>query len=441
MIGLAAFLVIWALATKALPFAREASGFTFAFAVLLLARRSLYLGTSLYALSFSFVPLFPGRLLGVPALNVTNLMKLGLAGVAASTLAASKGERAVGRPAITVVLVTYVWLLASVFMAVMGTGIAMGHGLDLWWKYVLATLPLFAAVGVARQGGRGPAFLLGALAVSLVILCIWAYVEYQIDLRGAGRTIRMAGRFGQANNFGGLLAIVLPGFVALAWEGPDRRRRLAGWFGCGIVGICLLSTASRGSLLAGGLAFLALGILRYRGLLVLFVAAAILAGPYLLPDQVKNRFTDALESGEDEGEVDNSTEIRKMMYTFAPVAFQDNPVFGAGLGGFPTIALNHGRPELARSTHSWYLQVFTEMGLVGLALFGLLTATVIRGLRAGPRGQPGTLDGALTPVMLAATVALAILCFFQDPFLDSEFIVPPYFLGLGLALGRSRGKA
>lgn len=441
-VALAGFLLVWTAATKALPFAREGMGLVFGLSALFLARRSLHLGVSLYALSFAFIPLFPGRLLGIPAFNVQNMMQVGLASLAFLEWATSKGPRSVGRGALKMMAVTYVWLVISAFMAVMEAGNTLGNGLDLWWNYILATLPMFFSAAVARQGRRESAFLLGALGVSIAILCAWAYIEYRIDLRGAARYVRMAGRFGQANNFGGMLSLVLPGFVAVAWEGAGRLRKIAGGMGCFLCGLCLLSTASRGSLLAAGLALLTLGMLRYRGLLLLTTAVVLLAGPYLLPEQVMERFDSAMESevGED-GEIDNSTEIRKNMYLFAPEAFAENPVFGAGLGGFPAMARRLGRPELARSTHSWYIEVLTEMGIVGMLIFGGLTLAIVSGLLAGPRGKPGTLDGALTHVMLASTVALAVICLFQKPFLDSEFIVPPYALALGLALGRPEERA
>jgi len=122
------------------------------------------------------------------------------------------------------------------------------------------------------------------------------------------------------------------------------------------------------------------------------------------------------------------------MYRISPEVFARGPVVGNGLGGFAVAARRLGHTRLARSPHSWYIQVFTEMGLVGAAGFAWLTLAVVLGLWRAHRIACGW-DGAMATALLASTAALAVVCAFQKPFTDNELILPLYFAGVGLALG------
>jgi hypothetical protein len=75
-----------------------------------------------------------------------------------------------------------------------------------------------------------------------------------------------------------------------------------------------------------------------------------------------------------------------------------------------------------------------EFGAIGLFLFGAWTIAIVAALWR-QRSGPTAVGAALANALLASTVALAVVCCFQKPFVDNELILPLYFAGLGLAVG------
>ena len=440
---LAALLLFAAVAKFAHPL-RPMLILVLGFMVYLLARRSFHLGVSLYALSFAFLSLLPGRLLGIPALNASNLMVMALLGILLGEASRRKKpgpspEAAVSRSLFGV----YVWLVAGIVVAAVLNDVSIGSGFDLLRKFVAVTVPFFFGVAVARQGKDQRAFTAGIILASVAILTSWAFVGFFSNmLQGWDPSqMRLEGRLGQPNSVGAFLAMYLPGFVALGAEGRRLPMRAAGWAGSVLCLSCLFYTRSRGSILAAAAALLLLGVLRYRKLFLASVLAILVFGPWFVPDYVIERFQDTFEGEAENDGLDNSATLRREMYLIAPRVFRESPIVGNGFGAFPAVANRLGRPELARSPHSWYIQVLTELGIVGFALFAWFTLAIGISLWRRPRGPTGTLDGALPSVMLASTVAVAVTCFFQKPFVDNELLMPFYFLAVGITLGATRPVA
>lgn len=193
------------------------------------------------------------------------------------------------------------------------------------------------------------------------------------------------------NVLGGLLIFV---GVVIASQLFARRPVLPRWLlaGClGVVGLCLYLTYSRGSLLGLTAALLLLGLVRYRKLLLLLIAAGAI---FLLLPQGQS-YLDYFVTGV--RVLDRSTQMRLGEYKDALILIGRYPWLGVGFAGTPDIDLYIGVSSL-------YLLIAEEMGLLGLASF-LLALGVGFGymIQAWRRMEPRS---PYEPLLLGFAIAL-----------------------------------
>lgn len=167
------------------------------------------------------------------------------------------------------------------------------------------------------------------------------------------------------NFLGGLLAMV-GGLLApqLLTKKPVLGRwwLTAGAFG--VVVMCLVLTFSRGAMAGLGLALLVIAVARYRRLL--WVMAVVGLAILVLPatQAYVAHFLEGLRGD------DLATQMRLGEYKDAFILISRYPVLGVGFAGTPEIDIYLG-------VSSAYLLMAEQMGLVGLAAFGLVMLTVL----------------------------------------------------------------
>jgi O-antigen ligase len=164
------------------------------------------------------------------------------------------------------------------------------------------------------------------------------------------------------NALGGLLVIVTAvAVVQLFADQPVLPRRLLAPL-AGMMGLSLVLTFSRGSMLGLGAALVLVGVLRYRKLLLLIVLVAILL---LLLPQTQAYVTRFIEGIQGQ---DLATQMRFGEYKDAFILISRYPVLGVGFSGTPDIDLYLGVSDL-------YLLIAEQMGLVGLLIFLIIAGT------------------------------------------------------------------
>jgi O-antigen ligase len=198
------------------------------------------------------------------------------------------------------------------------------------------------------------------------------------------------------NALGGLLVIVTAvAIVQLFADHPALPRRLLAPL-AGLMGLSLVLTFSRGSMLGLGAALLLVGVLRYRKLLLLIALVAILM--LLLPQTQAyvTRFVQGIQGQ------DLATQMRFGEYKDAFTLISRYPVLGVGFSGTPDIDLYLGVSDL-------YLLIAEQMGLVGLLIFLVIAGTYFvvtyRAWQQIPRGhiaEGPVLSGAEGPVLSGA---------------------------------------
>jgi len=121
---------------------------------------------------------------------------------------------------------------------------------------------------------------------------------------------------------------------------------------------------------------------------------------------------------------------RTSEYIVGVEMYGDHPVFGVGLGNYPSHYLEYSTPlgvdarRENRAPHSLYLQFAAELGAVGLAWLLVVVATALVGLRRGRRLLAAS-DHASAEMLAAIEIAFVAFLWFS---LFRHVALPRYFL-------------
>ncbi len=243
-------------------------------------------------------------------------------------------------------------------------------------------------------------------------------------------TERAIGTWVDPNALGGFLtvcaAMIAPQVFA---RKPVLRWRWLAWGALGAVGLGLLLTMSRASMLAFALSLTFISLFKgYRRFLPLLIAGFVVL---LLIPQTQDylaRFVEAFTAS------DISTQMRVGEYTDAFRLISRYPVTGVGFTGTPEI-------DIYTDAASMYLIMANEIGLVGVGMFAATMLGVFAyGLRAWRAVQDNTelrsiLLGYHAALIAALLNATADLYFFR---LDFQASITLFWLMVALALASSR---
>jgi O-antigen ligase len=195
------------------------------------------------------------------------------------------------------------------------------------------------------------------------------------------------------NVLGGLLAMV-GGLLApqLLIRKPVLGSRWMAYPAFGVVTACLVLTFSRGAMAALAVALVGIALARYRRMLwiVLAVALVILFLPAM--QGYVTRFVEGVQGQ------DLATQMRFGEYKDAFILIGRYPWLGVGFAGAPEIDIYLG-------VSNAYLLMISEMGLVGLAAFLLAVGTVMGWGYVNRRKAYA--DPSLTALWLGAHAGLA----------------------------------
>jgi O-antigen ligase len=265
----------------------------------------------------------------------------------------------------------------------------------------------------------------------------WFFVAFVLGAIGSGAfgvataDYDPEGRLGGAG--GGPNAIAMLGvagfFLSLGlfavWRNSPARRLFAVCAGVACLAMLFL-TLSRGGLTGFGVALLLSLIVVTRGrgkVAIAAVVGAVAVVAYfglIASDESRERVT---ESGSGSGRIDIWTVGWRMV--------EDEPLVGVGAGNFiPTLpdyisragAIDTGElyePEsgLPKYAHNSYLQVWAEVGLVGLLLFGGIVgfSLLCTGRAARRFARQGDAEmSAMARALFAAQVGLLGMAFFES---------------------------
>ena len=240
---------------------------------------------------------------------------------------------------------------------------------------------------------------------------------------------RAIGTWVDPNALGGILAsaalMIAP---QLFTRQPVLRWRWLSWLVCAAVFLSLLLTNSRASFLALGVGLLAIGLIRYRRLLPILLAGAIL---FLLLPQTQayiERLQQAF-AGED-----LATQMRIGEWTDSLRLISRYPFVGVGFTGTPEI-------DIYTDVANLYLIMANQIGLTGVAIFLLAMAGVFAyGWRAWRHVKDSPDFAAIhlgyhAALLTALVNSIADLYFFR---LDFQSSITWFWLIVALCIASSR---
>lgn len=259
---------------------------------------------------------------------------------------------------------------------------------------------VFVAVNVLVTRARIRFFLV----MSTVTYCLFpvrgtmlAYFVYHGDMNGRATWNYI---YSNPNDLAGLMMLSLS--VALGVLAVERKKwvRLGSAVGAGLMVLIVFLTQSRGAMIAL-IAFGLFGARKFladvrRIALIVVVGIAVVA---VSPDAVWRRFstismateaqnTDLLDpdledlaTRQDQGSSVQRLEIWKVAMSI----IADNPITGVGMGAYPEAHFKRAVPPRFnwiarghRDTHSTYLNLMAEMGLVGFGIFATMIVLTMR---------------------------------------------------------------
>lgn len=220
--------------------------------------------------------------------------------------------------------------------------------------------------------------------------------QYRVsEITGETDAARPGGTIGDANYYGQSLLILVPLGFYFAFTARRLLGRLAGLFAAFVLMAGVVFTYSRGDALAlAAIIGAALIYKRPRPIYLLGLVVAVAVAVPMLPANYVARLSTIIGTatgGQQAVLTEESIRGRAGAVQAAISMFADHPLLGVGRENYPLYQLQYleGTALALRARaippHDLYLEIATEEGLVGLAVFGGLVLTVFGALAEARR--------------------------------------------------------
>jgi O-antigen ligase len=400
------------------------------FGFLLLMVADLYVGLILFTL-LSFTAQVPS--VAGPALSVAKLAGLLLAISWVATLATRHDESSdfmSAQPALACGVVLFVsWVALSQIWAE-----DSGQALTALSRVALNAI-LFLIILTAV---RTPMQAIGVVAAFVAGACLDAAYGLLFVSPDPGRLTRLTSSLDNPNELASILVAGLA--LSLGLATALRQMPLARLAAIGAATLCTAATFLTGS--RGGLVGLAVALIaflvvgaRWRGRLLVVALVVVVAGVgyynYIASPGVREHVSGV---GSGAGRLD--------LWTVGWRMVEQNPVQGVGADNFPVSSVHYllqpgpiqegdlfiGQPKVV---HNTYLQVWAELGLVGLILFAFILGFCLYSSLSAMRSFARHGDAQME--MIARVVFVAIAGMLATAFFGSRLYAKELWLLLGLA--------
>ena len=310
-----------------------------------------------------------------------------------------------------------VWCLASILWT-----LNVSSTIDAIQRYALGFL-LLAIVFTATRDRRAAILVAGAFSISAMASTLIGLAT------GNSPEGRLAGTFEDPNEFAAFCVPALLIAAALAATALTPLRRLAFGVGALVCGLGIVLSGSRGGIVAIAAALVMWIIFGGRWRLKVIVAS-VLVGVVVVgyinvaaSPATRTRLETLTQSEELST---NGGTGRTDIWQVGLRAYHDHPIVGSGAGTFTEATPRYlARPGLVRRgdfftdtpkvAHNMYLHVLVEIGVVGLALFGLILVACLaaawRAARLFKRAGDLKME-LLSRTLLAGTAGILVADFF-----------------------------
>ena len=261
------------------------------------------------------------------------------------------------------------------------------------------------------------------LVLALGYLAFRAVFDYARGVNVISRGTRVQGAVGGLMQNPNDLALHMVVFLPLAMfmamrPGSPVKRLIAAGAGACMLG-AIVASGSRGGFLGFAAMVVVLGVFaaRQRPMIAVAGLLAMLCALPIVPSQYWRRIASITDDSKDDY---SSAEARRQLFGEAFDAFVENPITGVGAGQFKDYN-PQGRIQAWHETHNIWLQVASELGIFGLAVFTFLMARAfgavwqtrrllarVRAAAAAAR-RPSTSTRSTPPAPVVSTEDAALL--------------------------------
>jgi O-antigen ligase len=249
---------------------------------------------------------------------------------------------------------------------------------DLYMKVILVYL---LAVNVLISPKRIER-LTWLLVLSVGYIAFRAVIDYARGENLTARGTRVMGSVGglmqNPNDMALHMVVFLPFAMFMAMRpGSMAKRLIAAGAGACMLG-AIVASGSRGGFIgfAAMVVVLVAFAARQRPMIAVAGIFVVICALPIVPDQYWRRISSINDDSLDDY---SSAEARRILFREAYDAFLENPITGVGAGQFKDYN-PRGRIQAWHEAHNIWLQVASELGIFGLAVFTFLMARAIGGV-------------------------------------------------------------
>ena len=281
---------------------------------------------------------------------------------------------------------------------------------------------------------------------------------------------KVSGLFGNVNFFAEYLIVPLPIAVSLFFASKNKMKKLLLLIGILAMASSLILTFTRGSYLAFGSALIVMFFLflasrdinfiknNKKIFIIILVVIIIITFLFVVPtplnksgtviSEIKSRISVTQLTQ------DSSYKRRIAIWKFTVLMIKDRPLLGSGLGTFKYNILRYqaeffdqGQNRtiypygFAEKAHNEYLQLWTELGIIGLSIFIWLMVIYFNyGIKMLQKTRDDYKRGILIGLM-GAVVAILVDSLFGFPFhLPASIILFWIVLGLSMVINKDNNQ-
>lgn len=278
---------------------------------------------------------------------------------------------------------------------------------------------------------------------------------------------RVFGLFGNTNYFAEYLIIPLTIAVSLFFSTPNKLKKILLLIGIIAMGVCLIVTFTRGSYLGFSVSLIFMSLLfiisrgknfikKNRKIFIIILAIVIfITFLFIIPNPLNKSGTaiEKIKSRISISKLTQSYSVKRRIATwkFTALMIKEHPLFGSGIGTFKYNTLKYQAEffkqgenrslypyGFAEKAHNEYLQLWAEMGIIGLGIFiWLIISYFWCGLKILRKIKDEYKQGIIIGLM-GSVVAVLIDSLFGFPLhLPATTILFWMALGLTMAFGES----
>lgn len=309
------------------------------------------------------------------------------------------GDKAIGwkRASVIFILIAY-WLFSA------ATADDPAHGMIKFQKYTENALFAFVVIFFIQKPKSLHrviwAFLAaGIFTASLTVLqnlthtysnTYWGFAQWEYSSTNGTTNYRAAGMYGNANAYAQSLIIIIPLALDRFWYEKKNLTRAIAAIALGLCTLAIFFTYSRNGFVTLLFTVGVLIVLRRPNITpVILTGALALLLIQFLPATYTSRISTLFQftSSEPTSRVTDSSFRGRLSENIAAWRmFRDNPLFGVGLDNFEINYQDYSRKigldprRTPRAPASFYLELLSEQGLVGTALFSAFMVMVFKSL-------------------------------------------------------------